>query len=478
MDLNFFKKKVKECIYLKKKIVILGRGFSTSLFLENKNKNKKKHLIIGFNTDEIVNKVDFYFTNKKKIPKNLSQKKLIEFNKLKVLNKNKSQIYKIGAINYSIDQLVFLINQISEKKNNLIEIIFVGFDFRTSLPEGDYKNRAQKNLIQAHIDVSGQRDLFFKRKNFYKNIKIIHAGFDIHSDLDPRQTFVLNKNRDKKFKVKIVAEITTNHHGETKKIIDLISGAKRAGADYVKFQMRDVETFYPKKTLNQKYKSPYGETFRDYRNQLELGDEQIELIIRLCKKLNIKPFFTVLDTISFKRIKKYNFGLLKIPSTISEDLKFLNYVKNNYNGEIVVSTGMTNQSYLLNCAKLFKNNKKLYLMHCISSYPTVPSDANLSVISNIKNLSLKYKNIVPGYSSHDLTKTAASISIALGARMIEKHIKISANTWAHFDETALDVNYEFPSWVQYVRSSEIILGDGVKKINKSEHHKYFFRKNS
>jgi sialic acid synthase SpsE len=70
------------------------------------------------------------------------------------------------------------------------------------------------------------------------------------------------------------------------------------------------------------------------------------------------------------------------------------------------------------------------------------------------------------------------MSVALGARIIEKHIKVSSNKWAHFDETALDVNYEFPSWVQYVRSSEKILGDEIKKISKSEHHKYFFRKNS
>ena len=139
---------------------------------------------------------------------------------------------------------------------------------------------------------------------------------------------------------------------------------------------------------------------------------------------------------------------------------------------------MTDQSYLLKCAKLFKDNKKLYLMHCVSSYPTTPSDANLGVISSIKNLSLRYKNIIPGYSSHDLTKTAAAMSVALGAKIIEKHIKVSENNWTHFDETALDVNYEFPSWVQYVRSSENILGEEIKKIHKSEHHKYSFRKNS
>ena len=68
------------------------------------------------------------------------------------------------------------------------------------------------------------------------------------------------------------------------------------------------------------------------------------------------------------------------------------------------------------------------------------------------------------------------MSVALGAEMIEKHIKVSTNKWAHFDETALDVIYEFPFWVQYIRSSEKILGNKTKEIQKSEHHKYFFRK--
>ena len=104
--------------------------------------------------------------------------------------------------------------------------------------------------------------------------------------------------------------------------------------------------------------SPYGKTFRDYRNQLELTDEQIKLIVKLCKKLKIKPFFSILDIDSFKKLKKYNFKLLKLPSTISEDMKLLRYIRNNYKGEIVISTGMTNENYLLKCARLFKNNKK------------------------------------------------------------------------------------------------------------------------
>ena len=103
------------------------------------------------------------------------------------------------------------------------------------LPEGDYKNRIQKNLVQAHIDVSSQRDLFFKRKTAYESLKIVHAGFDVYSDIDPRRT-VLSSNKIKNYKIKIVAEITTNHHGETGKIIDLISGAKKAGQIMLNFK--------------------------------------------------------------------------------------------------------------------------------------------------------------------------------------------------------------------------------------------------
>jgi N-acetylneuraminate synthase len=116
-------------------------------------------------------------------------------------------------------------------------------------------------------------------------------------------------------------------------------------------------------------------------------------------------------------------------------------------------------------------------MHCVSSYPTSPSDTNIDVINSIKNLSKKYKNIIPGYSSHDLTYDASSMAIACGARILEKHIKIDSKKWAHFDETALNINYEFPLWVRHMRSAENILGSQNKKIYRSEHHKYHFKKN-
>jgi N-acetylneuraminate synthase len=137
---------------------------------------------------------------------------------------------------------------------------------------------------------------------------------------------------------------------------------------------------------------------------------------------------------------------------------------------------MTNAQYLKKCANLFKKNKKLYLLHCVSSYPTSSINANINNITSIKELSKKYKNIIPGYSSHDLTQIGSSLAIGAGAKMIEKHVKLKTNDWAHFDQTALDVNLEFPQFVEYLRSAEKMLGNDKKIILDVEHHKYHYRK--
>ena len=91
--------------------------------------------------------------------------------------------------------------------------------------------------------------------------------------------------------------------------------------------------------------------------KLELTDEQIEIILSLGKTKN-STFFSILDIPSFERLKKYKLKIIKIPSTISVDNKYLNYIVKNYKDEIVLSTGMTNKNYLQKTAHLFKENKK------------------------------------------------------------------------------------------------------------------------
>lgn len=469
--------KIENAIRTNQRFVLIGRGASSAFFL--KSKIKENDFLIGFNTYEISYLIDIYFTNKKdKNFVNVDKNKIIYADDLFKKFKKKLTKFQIGKIYYSINAILYLLSYLSKKNNKKITVVCVGFDFRSSLPDSDYKNFSwSNNILQNYIDIVGQKDVFFRTKNSFKNLQIKHAGFDLYSDLDPRNINKLNNiNKKNISKIKIVAEITTNHFGETENIIELIKSSKNAGADYVKFQVRDVETFYPKKILQEKYKFPFGNTFYDYRKKLELTDEQIEIILSLGKKLKIQPFFSILDIPSFERLKKYKLKIIKIPSTISVDNKYLNYIAKNYKDEIVLSTGMTNKNYLQKTAHLFKENKKIYMLHCVSSYPTSAINTNINNINYIKKLSLKYKNIVPGYSSHDLTRIGSSLAIGAGARMIEKHIKLKSNDWAHFDQTALDVNLEFPQFVEYLRSAEKMLGNEEKTILDVEHHKYYHRK--
>lgn len=481
MEINKAIKKIDTAIKKNKFIIILGRGQSTNFFLNNKKNFIQKNFIIGFNTHEIYKIVDILLTNKKNLNKKIFVKKLLYVEDVaEKFNKEIKRI-KLGTVNYSLDFVLYLINYLCIKNNTYKKILFVGFDFRVSANDVDYKKLVRgQDHFQNLIDISSQKEIFFKKKNYYSNLKILHAGFDINSDFDPRNFhsgFYSKKQKKINSDIKIVAEVTTNHFGEDDNIFDLIKLSKKAGADYVKFSIRDVETFYPKKILDAQYISPFGRTFYDYRKKLELTDRQIEMIKKISKEVDITPFFSILDQKSFIKLKKYNFKILKLPSTISEDNTFFKYISNNYKGEIVVSTGMTNFSFLENCAKLFRNNKKLYMLHCISSYPTSIMYANIKNIQLIANLKRKYKNIVPGYSSHDLADEVCSMAVASGAKMIEKHIKLGSQNWAHFDQTALDVRFEFPYFVEKIRSYEKILGQGKKEIYEIENHKYLFRRN-
>lgn len=274
--------------------------------------------------------------------------------------------------------------------------------------------------------------------------------------------------------VLVTAELTTNHFGDRKRLERMVRSAHAAGADLVKVQKRDVETFYRKEQLDRKYVSPFGETFRDYRLGIELDQNDFEFLDQLCKQLGVRWFASVLDKQSFNFMQQFEPDIVKLPSTISEHTDYLDYVARNYKGEIVLSTGMTDISYEKWVVETFGQCKKLYMMQCNSAYPTPLHDCNIGVIRHYRDLAQTHPHIVPAYSSHDYGEKASVLAVAAGARMVEKHIKMGNTEWAHFDAVALDLTTrEFVDFVAAIREAEVIIGSEKKTLNDSEHHKYF-----
>ena len=437
----------------KSRIIIIGRGASLKHFpLANELANC---LTIGLNISEFNNhKFDYSFTSES-----------FESN---LLFKDVQPIF-VGSIKF---KLGVLLSYIDKRSLEDVEVGLIGFDFDGYSRDDDILKVNVTSSIQRRVDIFSQLEALNRLKKSFSRVKIVRFGFDINSDSDPRLGWYGVRKNIKKYNVEVVAEITTNHHGDTKKLLSLIEGAKTAGANTVKLQKRDVNTFYSKNKLNEVYHSPFGKTFRDYRMALELTTEQSYLAHELAKELNMNIFYSTLDLPSYQWAIKSGFDRVKLPSTISNKKRFLNEVAKMPTKELVISTGMTDNAYEEWILNTFKKVEKIFLLQCTSSYPTFYKDVNLGVVSHYKELSKIHPSVLPGLSSHDSGSIASMMAVAAGAKMIEKHIKIGVNDWSHFDDTALDVGTAFNDFVSEIRLAEEIMGDSKKKVLESEHHKY------
>ena len=436
------------------KILVCGRGYSLKYYEPFK---KGYDLICGYNQDLKDDNYDLYFYSKSKEEKITISKNIISESSINDEFDIKS--LKVGSTTFGLYQLMSYF----QKKHEGCKVDLVGFDFRYI-----YEKEAKLSDldIQSYINIESQKIISSKLKMLFPDLNISFIGFDDFSDIDPKTGDIIDKNISN---VEIVAEITTNHFGDTNRLKELITAAKSGGADSIKLQMRDVHSFYSKEKLESQYVSPFGTTFLDYRLGLELSDDQLLIVDNLCKKLNINYFFSVLDKKSYYRLLKFKPYRIKLPSTISNKTDYINFVFENFNKEIVVSTGMTDQNFVNHINLISKNTKKLFLLHCISSYPVNIFSSNLKIINNYAKIS---SNIIAGYSSHDIGFLGSVYAVFSGAKMIEKHVKLGNSDFAHFDETALDINLEFPEFVEKIRAAELIYGDGQKTVLNCEHHKY------
>ena len=216
----------------------------------------------------------------------------------------------------------------------------------------------------------------------------------------------------------LIAEIGINHNGDLEVAKKLISNAKEANFDAVKFQKRDIELVYSKEILDAPRESPWGTTQRDQKKGLEFEEKEYDEINNFCKSINIEWFCSAWDINSLNFLKKYNLKYNKVASAKIVDSALLNEVAKEKK-HTFISTGMSTKENIDNAVKIFKSfNCSFELMHCVSTYPMAPEEANLETINALKKT---YKFDV-GYSGHE-----NGIAISLAATMfnissLERHI--------------------------------------------------------
>ncbi|MFC5050676.1 N-acetylneuraminate synthase family protein [Rubritalea spongiae] len=371
-----------------------------------------------------------------------------------------------------------------------LDVYFLGFDFSTQAASQTTKagtDWSGTNANERAAIIAAQEHEFKQFVHYFEKadrLRLHHVGEASYSEFTPvafNRTIcgvgaplasgpIDLKDPDR---VLVVAEFTNNHLGDPERLVEMIERAKEAGADLIKVQKRDVDSFYTEEQLNSYYYSPFGKTLGDYRRGVELNDEMLELLDATCKKHDIEWFCSILDYPSYEALKRFNPRLIKIPSTISNHRDYQKALSEDYTGAVVVSTGYTEQEYVDHVMDTYKHNEAVYLLHCISAYPTPREACNIAVVGEYNALAREDKRIIPGYSSHDIGSVGCMLAVASGAKMLEKHVKLGDVDWVHFDKVALDLRTnEFAKFIQDVRIAEEMVGSGEKKILDCEHHKY------
>lgn len=371
-------------------------------------------------------------------------------------------------------------------------VYLLGFDFSAKSGFSSRIENGAHGLDDAYVErlISDQEKLvqLLLAQRDRLSIDVFHIGSKPYSFFSGKAFNALFSNnpvaasptagaiRGNAGRVKVVAEITTNHFGDRTRLEAMIRAAWSAGADYIKLQRRDVSTFYTREELSRPYTSPYGDTFSDYRHGIELDREDFAFVADLCRSLALGWIVSVLDRPSFEFVQEFQPDLIKLPSTISEHRDFLGMVAASYEGALVISTGFTDQAYERFLLETFVRASRIYLLQCTSAYPAPLDHAQIGVVRHYYNLGKTDPRIIPGYSSHDIGSLCSMMAVAAGARMIEKHVKLGEVSWSHFDQVAVDLaGDDFNRYVADIRQAERIVGSETKCVQSSEHHKYWTR---
>ena len=267
------------------------------------------------------------------------------------------------------------------------------------------------------------------------------------------------KNFDLKKKVFVIAEAGNNHEGNFNIAKKLVHLAAKAGADAIKFQTFRTENFIRKKDVKR---------FKQLK-KFELSYEQFKSLKKLALIKKIKFISTPLDLESADFLIK-NADLIKIASSDNNFFPLIEKVLKSKKS-IIISTGMTNASqikdltnYIYKVIGKKSAEKRIALLHCVTSYPVEDKFANLRSVEYL----IKNSKLTIGYSDHTLGNDACIAAVAMGAKVIEKHFTINKK-FSKFRDHALSADYtDLKNIVSRIRKVEKQLGRFNKEIQKPE----------
>ena len=262
--------------------------------------------------------------------------------------------------------------------------------------------------------------------------------------------------------VYIIAEIGINHDGCLQTALRLIDAAKDAGVDAVKFQKRHLPSIYNESTIDDPNSQEWNiEYLVETLKVTELSETDFDTIQAHCNRLQLDLIITPFDEISADFVHSRSVVAFKNASCNMLNFKLIDRMVAK-RLPVLISTGMwTDEEIKMAVTYLNAKDVQYSLLLSNSTYPCPYEDISLSYLKKLS----EYVPVV-GYSGHERGTFIPVAAVAMGARIIEKHITFDKSK-SGLDHKASMEPDEWREMVRQIRVLETSMGK-YKTANQAE----------
>ena len=262
----------------------------------------------------------------------------------------------------------------------------------------------------------------------------------------------------------VIAEIGANHDGDVAKARRMVDQVAESGAQLVKFQLYTSDELVadPERVVQLgPPENPYIKSVGELFDEMALSQSELGELFEYSKSKNLVPFATPFSEKGVDTLGELGVPLLKIAASDVVNLPLLRKAA-SLGVPIILSIGKCTLAEADEAVQCLKSNgvEDLALLHCISAYPSPMDEMNLRIIPVLKQL---YPDCVIGFSDHSLGLTAPIAAVALGARIVEKHVTENQDDPGPDHWYSLEFN-QLGNLVQALKDAQLTLGSTERRI--------------
>lgn len=265
-----------------------------------------------------------------------------------------------------------------------------------------------------------------------------------------------------------IAEMSGNHNFDFNRAVEILKAAKAAGADAVKLQTYTPDTITldcddPCFQVNQGAVWDGTYLYKLYQTVYTPWEWQPTLK-KMAEEMGLILFSSPFDLSSVDFLEEMDVPAYKIASSEINDIPFIRKIART-GKPIIISTGIAYMADIELALKTCKEegNENVILLKCSSAYPAPYEEINLKTIPNMKETF----DCIVGISDHTMGTAVSSAAVALGAKVVEKHLTLrraDGGTDSHFSMEP----EEFKEMVDNVRMIEKALGKATYELTEKQ----------